>query len=84
VCLGGFGGLSLEGVGEVPEQQFLYSADGVVSDLGRHGAEIEFRVESIQFCSSSFAPYFAISAFVFARATLLHCSRGQSGLTVRT
>jgi hypothetical protein len=33
---------------EVPGQEFLDAADGVVGDLGQDGAEVEFRVESVQ------------------------------------
>jgi hypothetical protein len=44
--------LCLERWGEVPRQEFLDAADGMVRDLGQHGAEIEFRIEAIQFCRS--------------------------------
>ena len=50
MCLSGSGQVGLERCGEVPGQQFLDAADGVIGDLGQDGAEIEFRVESVEFC----------------------------------
>jgi len=52
VCLSGLGGLGLYRQGEVPGQQFLDTADGMVGDLGEHGAEIELRIEAVQLCRS--------------------------------
>jgi len=48
VCLSGLGRLSLYGLGEVPGQEFFDAADGMVSDLGQHGAEIVLRIEAVQ------------------------------------
>jgi hypothetical protein len=33
---------------EVPGQRILYLADGMVCDLGQHGSEVEFRIESVE------------------------------------
>ncbi len=52
MCLSGLGGLGLERQCEVPGQELVDPADGVVRDPGEHGAEIEFRIEAIQFCRS--------------------------------
>ena len=41
MCLSGLGGLGLYRQGEVPGQQFLDTADGMVGDLGEHGAEMK-------------------------------------------
>ena len=35
---------------EVPWQELLYATDGMVCDLGQDSAEIEFRVEAVEFC----------------------------------
>jgi hypothetical protein len=40
--------LGLEKGGEVPKQEFLDAADGMVRDPGQHGAEIEFRIEAVE------------------------------------
>ena len=44
------GGLrdGLERVGQVPGQQLGDAADGVVSDLGQHRAQVEFRIEAVE------------------------------------
>ena len=52
MCLSGLGGLGLYRQGEVPGQEFLDTADGMVGDLGEHGAEIELRIEAVQLCRS--------------------------------
>lgn len=43
------GGVGLKRGGEVPGQELLYAADGVVDDLGQDSAEVELRTESVQF-----------------------------------
>ena len=57
--LSGLGRVSLKRGSEVPGQEFLDAADGVVGDLGQDGAEVEFRVKSIQFGRSCRAPDYA-------------------------
>src|ERR1700683_2033397 len=48
MCLSGLGGLGLEGRIDVPGQELVDAADGMVWDLRQDGAEIEFRVEAVQ------------------------------------
>jgi len=50
VCLSGLGGGGLKRGGEVPGEQFLDTTDGMVGDLGQHCAEVELRIEAVQFC----------------------------------
>ena len=50
--LSGLGRVGLQRGREVPGQELLYAADWVVGNLGQHGAEVEFRVEAVQFCRS--------------------------------
>ncbi len=52
MCLSGLRGLGLYRQGEVPGQELVDAADGMVGDLGEHGAEIELRIEAVQFCRS--------------------------------
>ena len=33
---------------QVPGQQILYVADGMIGDQRKHGAEIEFRIEPVE------------------------------------
>jgi hypothetical protein len=47
VCLSGLGRVGLKRGSEVPGQEFLYAADGMVGDLGQRGAEIELWVEAV-------------------------------------
>jgi len=49
VGLSSLGGVDLEGRGEIPGQEFVDPADGVVGDLRQDRAEIEFRIEPVQF-----------------------------------
>jgi len=40
--------VGLERGGQVPGQQILYVADGMIGDLCEHGTEVEFRIESVE------------------------------------
>ena len=42
----------MEGRCQVPGLEFVDPADWMVRDLGQDGAEVEFRVEAVQFCRS--------------------------------
>ena len=48
MCLSGFGGVGLKRACQVPGKQFLDSADRMISDLRQHGAEVEFRIQSVE------------------------------------
>jgi len=48
VWLSGLAGLGLQRWDEVPGQEFLDAADGMVGDLRQHGAEVELRIETVE------------------------------------
>ena len=47
--LGVQGRVSLKRGGEIPGQEFLYTADRMVGDVGQDRAEIEFRARPFSF-----------------------------------
>ncbi len=48
MCLSGLGRVGLEQGGQIPGQKLLDLADGMISNAGKHGAEIELRIESVE------------------------------------
>ena len=48
MCLSGFGSVGVKRGCQVPGQEILDLADGMISDPCQHRSEIEFRIQSVE------------------------------------